>query len=84
MLVDILHSNLIETLPNLHNIEFRLEQFRETVLKNSENRLAQTQWLVDEIESRLTDCVCQNDCFVRENYHRESITDIQKVNKNAV
>jgi len=52
MLADISHDELIETIPNFHNMEFRLEQFREAVKADTVGRLAQTQWLVDEIESR--------------------------------
>jgi hypothetical protein len=52
MLADIPHGELIETIPNFHNIEFRLEQFRDAVKADAAGRLAQSQWLVDEIESR--------------------------------
>lgn len=52
MLSDIPHDNLIETIPNFHNMEFRLEQFREAVKNNVAGRLSKTQWMVDEIEKR--------------------------------
>lgn len=52
MLVDISHDKLIESIPNFHNMEFRLEQFREAVRKNAAGRLSETKWLVDEIENR--------------------------------
>lgn len=52
MLSDIPHDNLIETIPNFHNMEFRLEQFREAVKNNVAGRLSETQWMVDEIEKR--------------------------------
>ena len=52
MLADISHNELIETIPNFHNMEFRLEQFRDAVKANAAGRLVQTQWLVDEVESR--------------------------------
>ncbi len=52
MLSDIPHDNLIETIPNFHNMEFRLEQFREAVKNNAAGGLSKTQWMVDEIEKR--------------------------------
>ena len=52
MLSDIPHNNLIETIPNFHNMEFRLEQFREAVRTNAVGRLAKAQGMVDEIEAR--------------------------------
>jgi hypothetical protein len=52
MLSDISHDQLIETIPNFHNMEFRLEQFREAVLNNAVGRVADTQWMIDEIEKR--------------------------------
>ena len=58
MLADIPHDELIETIPNFHNMEFRLEQFRDAVKADAVGRLTRTQWLVDEIESRAEDmCV---------------------------
>jgi thiamine kinase-like enzyme len=65
MLADIPHGELIETIPNFHNIEFRLEQFREAVKANAARRLAQTQWMVDEIESR-ADEMCLPERLFRE------------------
>jgi thiamine kinase-like enzyme len=52
MLSDISHDQLIETIPNFHNMEFRLEQFREAVRNNAAGRVADTQWMIDEIEKR--------------------------------
>ena len=52
MLSDISHDQLIETIPNFHNMEFRLEQFRETVRNNAAGRVTDTQWMIDEIEKR--------------------------------
>ena len=65
MLSDISHSDLIETIPNFHNMEFRLEQFRDAVKADAAGRLAQTQWLVDEIESR-ADEMCMPERLFRE------------------
>jgi thiamine kinase-like enzyme len=52
MLSDVLHDQLIETIPNFHNMEFRLEQFREAVRNNAVGRVTDTQWMIDEIENR--------------------------------
>ncbi len=52
MLSDISHDQLIETIPNFHNMEFRLEQFREAVRNNAVGRVTDTQWMIDEIEKR--------------------------------
>ena len=65
MLADIPHGELIETIPNFHNIEFRLEQFRDAVKADAAGRLAQTQWMVDEIESRAEE-MCLPECLYRE------------------
>lgn len=55
MLSDLPLDNLIETIPDFHNMEFRLKQFREAVKENIANRLTQTQWMVNEIEKRAFD-----------------------------
>ncbi|MDD2283871.1 MAG: aminoglycoside phosphotransferase family protein [Paludibacter sp.] len=52
MLSDISHDHLIETIPNFHNMEYRLEEFRKAQRTNTAGRLAWTQWLVGEIEKR--------------------------------
>jgi thiamine kinase-like enzyme len=65
MLADVSHEKLIETIPNFHNMEFRLEQFREAVKADAAERLAKTQWLVDEIESR-ADEMCLPERLYRE------------------
>lgn len=65
MLADISHDELIETIPNFHNMEFRLEQFREAVNANTAGRLEKTQWLVDEIESRSEE-MCMPERLFRE------------------
>lgn len=51
MLADIPVS-LGETIKDFHNMEFRLQQLREAVAENKAGRLAEVQWLVDEIEKR--------------------------------
>ena len=65
MLSDVPHDELIETIPNFHNMEFRLKEFRESVKKNAAGRLVKTQWMVDEIENRAEE-MC-----IPERLHRE-------------
>ena len=65
MLADIPHDELIETIPNFHNIEFRLEQFRDAVKSNAAGRLSNVQWMVDEIERRSVE-MCMPERLFRE------------------
>lgn len=65
MLSDISHDQLIETIPNFHNMEFRLEQFREAVRNNAAGRVSDTQWMIDEIEKRA------NEMYMPERLFRE-------------
>lgn len=65
MLSDIDTNQLIETIPNFHNMEFRLEEFREAVKNNAAGRLAETQWMVDEIEQRAEE-MCKPERLFRE------------------
>lgn len=51
MLADI-PVTLRESIPDFHNMEFRLKQLREAVAANPAGRLAEVQDIVDEIESR--------------------------------
>ncbi len=64
MLADI-PEELGETIPDFHNMEFRLSQLREAVANNAANRLSEVQWYVDEIEKRATE-MCK-----AERLHRE-------------
>ena len=52
MLSDIDTTQLIETIPDFHNMEFRLQQFRDAIKSNAAGRLAKTQQMADEIEKR--------------------------------
>lgn len=52
MLSDIDTTQLIETIPDFHNMEFRLQQFHDAVAADAAGRLAETQWMADEIEKR--------------------------------
>ncbi|MFV0391489.1 MAG: phosphotransferase enzyme family protein [Paludibacteraceae bacterium] len=65
MLSDLRQDEMIETIPNFHNMEFRLEEFRDAVKKNNAGRLAKTQWMVDEIETR-ADEMCMPERLYRE------------------
>jgi hypothetical protein len=51
MLVDI-DAELRESIPDFHNMEFRLRQLREAVAADSAGRVAEVRDLLDEIESR--------------------------------
>lgn len=64
MLADI-PVELGETIKDFHNMEFRLQQLREAVAGNKAGRLAEVQWLVEELEKR-ADEMCK-----AERLHRE-------------
>ena len=51
MLADI-PEKLGETIKDFHNIEFRLQQFREAVADDKMGRVAETKDIIDEIEKR--------------------------------
>jgi len=52
MLADMPGEPLYETIPNFHNMENRLETFRESVKNNLAGRLSEVQEIVVEIEKR--------------------------------
>lgn len=52
MLADIPEGTLGETIPNFHNMEFRLQQFHDAVAANAAGRLDEVKELVDEVEKR--------------------------------
>lgn len=52
MLSDIPHDQLIETIPNFHNMEFRMQQFRDAVRQNAAGRVEANAYFIDEIEKR--------------------------------
>ncbi|MDL2212352.1 aminoglycoside phosphotransferase family protein [Bacteroides sp. OttesenSCG-928-E20] len=64
MLADI-PVELGETIPDFHNMEFRLSQLREAVANNAAGRLAEVQCYVDEIEKR-ADEMCKAERLYRE------------------
>ena len=63
-LVDI-EGTLTETIPNFHNMEFRLQQLREAVAADAVGRVKEVQPLLDELEKR-ADEMCK-----AERLHRE-------------
>lgn len=65
MLSDLPGGPLFETIPDFHNMEFRLKQFREAVEANATNRVGEVQSLIDEIEKR-ADEMCQPEQLHRE------------------
>jgi len=65
MLEDIPGEPLFETIPNFHNMESRLEAFRESVNANRSGRLDEVADLVKEIEERAEE-MCK-----AERLHRE-------------
>lgn len=64
MLADI-PVELGETIKDFHNMEFRLWQLREAVKENKAGRLADVQWLVDELENRAEE-MCKGERLFRE------------------
>jgi len=61
MLADLPGKPLGETIPNFHNMEFRLKQFRESVKQNTAGRLEEVADMVIEIEKRANEmCQCQD------------------------
>lgn len=56
-----LASRLGETIPNFHNMEFRLEQLREAVSLNKAGRLGEVVGILQEIEKRIDEmCICEH------------------------
>ena len=54
MLADI-PDTLGETIPNFHNMEFRLQQLHEAVDRDACGRVAEVRYYIDEIQRRATD-----------------------------
>ena len=65
MLADLPGDPLFETIPNFHNMEFRLEEFKEAVGNDKAGRLTKVSDLVKEIEARSLEMTKQ------ERMHRE-------------
>lgn len=60
-----LPETLGETIPDFHNMEFRLKQLREAVATNAAGRVAEVQYFLDEIEKR-ADKMCKAERMGRE------------------
>lgn len=54
-----------ETIPDFHNMEFRLRQLREAVAANAAGRLDEVRYYVDEIEARAGE-MCKAERLFRE------------------
>ena len=65
MLSDLPEGALGETIPDFHNMEFRLQQFHEAVAANPIGRLEEVKELVDEIEKR-AEAMCIQERLYRE------------------
>ncbi|MCC8170451.1 MAG: aminoglycoside phosphotransferase family protein [Parabacteroides sp.] len=65
MLSDLPEGALGETIPNFHNMEFRLQQFHDAVQANPAGRLNEVKGLVDEIEKR-AEAMCIQERLYRE------------------
>lgn len=65
MLSDLPEGALGETIPDFHNMEFRLQQFHEAVAANPAGRLDEVKELVDEIEKR-AEAMCIQERLYRE------------------
>ena len=64
MLADI-PDNLGETIPDFHNMEFRLKQLREAVAENKAGRVEEVRYYLDELEKR-ADEMCKAERLYRE------------------
>ncbi|MDR0895122.1 MAG: aminoglycoside phosphotransferase family protein [Prevotellaceae bacterium] len=64
MLADI-PDKLGETIPNFHNMEFRLQQLREAVAADAAGRVGSVQYYLDELERR-ADAMCRAERLYRE------------------
>ncbi|MDR1780534.1 MAG: aminoglycoside phosphotransferase family protein [Tannerella sp.] len=65
MLSDLPEGALGETIPNFHNMEFRLEQFRDALKTDAAHRLSSVADLVDAIEQR-AEAMCIQEKLFRE------------------
>lgn len=63
MLSDLPADALGETIPNFHNMEFRLKQFHDAVAANAAGRLEEVKDLVAEIEKRAKDMCIQEELY---------------------
>lgn len=62
MLADV-PQQLGETIPDFHNMEFRMKQLREAVTANASGRLAEVQDIVDAIEADAEEMCCAEQLY---------------------
>lgn len=65
MIVDIPKESLIDSIPDFHNVEFRIQQMKDAVQENATGRLEKTRWMVDELNAR-ADEMCMPQQLLRE------------------
>ena len=65
MLSDLPEGSLAETIPNFHNMEFRLQQFHDAVKANAAGRLEEVKDLIEEVEKR-AEAMCIQERLYRE------------------
>ena len=63
--LDDIPETLGETIPDFHNMEFRLKQLREAVAKDAAGRVSEVKYYLDEIEKR-ADEMCKAERLYRE------------------
>ena len=63
MLADIPEDTLGETIPNFHNMEFRLQQFNDALKADAAGRLDKVKDLVSEIEKRAKAMCIQEELY---------------------
>lgn len=63
MLADLPEGALGETIPNFHNMEFRLKQFHDAVKANAAGRLEEVKELIEEVEKRAKAMCIQEDLY---------------------
>lgn len=51
-LVDVPKEEMIETIPDFHNVAFRVQQLKDAVKENTAGRLEKTNWMVEELLKR--------------------------------
>ncbi len=52
MIADIPANQLVDSIPDFHNVEFRVQQLKDAVQANPAGRLEETKWMVDELLKR--------------------------------
>jgi Ser/Thr protein kinase RdoA (MazF antagonist) len=72
MLADIPEGVLGETIPNFHNMEFRLKQLDDAVKANAAGRVEEVKDLLDEISKR-SEAMCVQEKLYREGKLRKRI-----------